>query len=99
MRILVTGGSGFLGSRLMPELVKDEHEVFALTRSASSNEKVRALGATPVRGDLENTARLLTRSMIRMIGREMTTSDAAARRDLGYVGKVSRAGGLAAYRV
>jgi hypothetical protein len=35
--------------------------------------------------------------MIRMIGREMTTNDAAARRDLGYVGKVSRADGLATY--
>ncbi|MGH8127693.1 MAG: NAD-dependent epimerase/dehydratase family protein [Gammaproteobacteria bacterium] len=58
MRILVTGGSGFLGSHLIPELVKDEHEVFALTRSASSDEKVGALGAAPVRGDLENTARL-----------------------------------------
>lgn len=58
MRIFVTGGSGFLGSRLIPELVRDGHEVFALARSASSDEKVRALGATAVRGDLENTERL-----------------------------------------
>jgi len=58
MRILVTGGSGFLGSHLMPELVQDGHEVLALARSASSDEKVRALGATPVRGDLENSERL-----------------------------------------
>lgn len=58
MRILVTGGSGFLGSRLISELVRNGHEVFALARSASSDENVRALGATAVRGDLENTERL-----------------------------------------
>lgn len=58
MRILVTGGSGFLGSRLIPELVKNGQEVFALARSTSSDEKVKALGAMPVQGDLENIERL-----------------------------------------
>ena len=58
MKILVSGGSGFLGSRLIPQLVKDGHEVFALARSTASDEKVKALGATPVRGDLENAERL-----------------------------------------
>ncbi len=52
MRIFVTGGSGFLGTRMIPGLVSDGHEVFALARSASSDEKLRALGAMPVRGDL-----------------------------------------------
>ena len=40
----------------------------------------------------------LSRSMVRMIGRPFTTSDAAARRELGYVGKISRAAGLQSYR-
>lgn len=53
MRILITGGSGFLGARTIPALVAAGHEVFALARSASSTEKVRALGATPISGDLE----------------------------------------------
>jgi nucleoside-diphosphate-sugar epimerase len=58
MKILVTGGSGFLGARLIPRLVNDGHEVFALSRSASSDEKVSAFGATPVRGDLEAPGKL-----------------------------------------
>lgn len=52
MRIFVTGGSGFVGSRLIPRLVGEGHSVFALARSASSDEAVRASGATPIRGDL-----------------------------------------------
>lgn len=40
----------------------------------------------------------LSRSMVRMIGRPFTTSDAAARRELGYVGLISRSAGLALYR-
>lgn len=39
----------------------------------------------------------ISRSMMRMIGREFVVSDAAARCELGYVGKVSRTEGLQAY--
>jgi hypothetical protein len=39
----------------------------------------------------------VSRSMMRMIGREFSVNDAAARRELGYVGNVSRAEGLQAY--
>jgi hypothetical protein len=40
----------------------------------------------------------LSRSMVRMIGRAFSTSDAAARRELGYVGKTSIAQGLRQYQ-
>lgn len=53
MRVLVTGGTGFLGARLIPRLVENGYAVFALTRSAASHDSLRALGATPVAGDLE----------------------------------------------
>ncbi len=53
MKIAATGGSGFLGAHLIPRLVQDGHTVFALARSASSADVVRALGATPVPGDLD----------------------------------------------
>jgi nucleoside-diphosphate-sugar epimerase len=58
MRILVTGGTGFLGGHLIQKLAGDGHQVFALTRSASSDAKLRALGAFPVEGDLESSSPL-----------------------------------------
>jgi nucleoside-diphosphate-sugar epimerase len=54
MRILLTGGTGFVGAHMIPKLVENGHNVFALTRSASSDEKLRVLGATPISGNLEN---------------------------------------------
>jgi uncharacterized protein YbjT (DUF2867 family) len=52
MKILVTGGTGLLGGRLIPKLVEDGHQIFALTRSASSHDKLKALGASPGDADL-----------------------------------------------
>jgi nucleoside-diphosphate-sugar epimerase len=39
----------------------------------------------------------ISRSMMRMIGREFSVNDASARRELGYVGRTSRAMGLRGY--
>ncbi|MAD36559.1 MAG: 3-beta hydroxysteroid dehydrogenase [Tistrella sp.] len=54
MKIFVTGGSGFLGARLIPRLMAEGHEVLAMARSPSADGKLRALGAVPVRGDMNN---------------------------------------------
>ncbi|HEX8123444.1 MAG TPA: NAD-dependent epimerase/dehydratase family protein [Solirubrobacteraceae bacterium] len=54
----VTGGSGFIGGRLIGRLVADGVRVRALARSDSAADKVRAAGAEPVRGDLDDTAAL-----------------------------------------
>ncbi len=50
----VTGGSGFIGGRLVQRLVADGWRVRALARSEGSAAKVAALGAEPVRGDLDD---------------------------------------------
>jgi nucleoside-diphosphate-sugar epimerase len=52
----VTGGSGFIGGRLIERLLADGHEVRALARSQSAAERVRARGAEPVEGDLADPA-------------------------------------------
>jgi len=54
----VTGGSGFIGGRLIERLAGDGWSVRALARSDVAAERVRSLGAEPVRGDLEHGAAL-----------------------------------------
>ena len=54
MKALVTGGSGFIGGRLIESLVGDGHPVRALARSQPSADKVARLGAEPVRGELRD---------------------------------------------
>src|SRR5690242_14998156 len=52
-RAFITGGSGFVGGRLIPALVARGCEVVALARSNASAAKVEALGARAARGDLD----------------------------------------------
>jgi nucleoside-diphosphate-sugar epimerase len=54
----VTGGSGFIGGRLIERLVGEGTSVRALARSESSARRVEALGAEAVRGDLSDRASL-----------------------------------------
>ncbi len=54
----VTGGSGFIGGKLVQRLAAEGHAVRALARSDAAAEKVAALGAEPVRGDLADPAAL-----------------------------------------
>lgn len=45
MRVFVAGGTGAIGHFLLPLLVRDGHEVVALTRSAGKAARVEGLGA------------------------------------------------------
>jgi nucleoside-diphosphate-sugar epimerase len=54
--IFVTGGSGFVGKRLVKALVARGDQVRALARSTTSQEVVKRIGAEPVAGDLDDVA-------------------------------------------
>src|SRR5260221_10790871 len=45
MRVLVVGGSGAIGSRLLPQLAEHGHHVTATSRSAGKAARLRSLGA------------------------------------------------------
>lgn len=58
MRAFVTGGSGFIGGRLIRRLRAEGWEVAALARSPAAASTVREAGAEPVAGDLDDVAAL-----------------------------------------
>lgn len=58
MKLLVTGGSGFLGAYALREAAARGHETLALVRSPAAARAVAACGARPVAGDLDDTRRL-----------------------------------------
>jgi nucleoside-diphosphate-sugar epimerase len=52
MRVFVTGASGALGSRLVPQLINAGHEVIGTHHSLATAQLLQELGAEPVRLDL-----------------------------------------------
>jgi len=55
MNVFVAGASGALGLQLVPQLVAAGHQVVAMTRTASKQDGLRALGARPVVADALDT--------------------------------------------
>jgi nucleoside-diphosphate-sugar epimerase len=56
--VLVTGASGFIGSRLAARLVGEGRRVRCLVRASSDTARLSALGVELVRGDLADVASL-----------------------------------------
>jgi nucleoside-diphosphate-sugar epimerase len=56
MKVLVTGGSGYLGQPTIRALRAHGHQAVALVRSDDAARRVESLGAVAVRGDLTDSA-------------------------------------------
>ena len=54
MRVFVTGASGVIGTRLVPQLIEAGYEVTGTFNSPASAERLRTLGGNPVMVDLLN---------------------------------------------
>ena len=75
----VTGGSGFVGGRLIERLARDGWSVRALARSDRAADAVRVRGAEPVRGELGDLSALVAG----MEGADVTFHAAAKVEDFG----------------
>jgi nucleoside-diphosphate-sugar epimerase len=67
MPVFITGGTGYVGASVVRELRRRTHVVRALARTDAAAEKLRALGAEPVRGEMRD---------LDLLRKEAATADA-----------------------
>ena len=54
MRVFLTGATGFISSRIVPELITANHQVLGLTRSDAGARWLEKIGAEAHRGELDD---------------------------------------------
>jgi nucleoside-diphosphate-sugar epimerase len=60
VHVLVLGGTGFIGTAVLREVIRRGHDVVALARSDASTRKLNELGAVPIAGDIGSPERWTT---------------------------------------
>src|SRR3982751_7039055 len=58
MRVLVTGGAGYIGSVVTEELLRDGHEVVVYDNLSRGHREAVAPGAEFIKGEISDTATL-----------------------------------------
>jgi nucleoside-diphosphate-sugar epimerase len=82
MRVFVTGASGALGRRLVPQLIDAGHQVVGTSTSSEGAERVRALGAEPVVLDLLDADAV--RTAVLASGADVIVHQATALRNIRF---------------
>lgn len=54
MKVFITGGTGFIGSLVVEELIRNGHQVLGLARSDETEQKLKDAGASALRGTLDD---------------------------------------------
>jgi len=82
MRVFVAGASGAIGSRLVPQLIEQGHEVVGTFNSPEHAQRVRAAGAEPIALDLLDRAAV--RNAVREARPEAIIHEATALADIRF---------------
>lgn len=88
MRVFVVGASGAIGIRLVPQLIDNGHEVIGTVHSPGNAERIRTLGARPVRLDLLDRAAVL--QAVRAAAPEAIIHQATALADVRFSRNLDR---------
>ncbi len=67
MKVFLTGGTGFIGSRVLDQLLSAGHQVTALARSDRSAEQLANRGAYVARGDITDKDSILLRPLAPLV--------------------------------
>ncbi|NYE61556.1 nucleoside-diphosphate-sugar epimerase [Duganella sp. 1224] len=59
MQVFVTGATGFIGARVVDQLLAAGHQVVGMTRSDAGAAALSAAGAQPYRAELDDVARIV----------------------------------------
>lgn len=88
MRVLVVGASGAIGTRLIPQLTGEGHEVIGSSRSPAKADRLRSLGAQPITLDVLDPRAV--RAAVESARPEAIIYQATALADAGFSRKLDR---------